>query len=556
MSTQSSGTTALVSLACVLCVEALFGVSGAFAQAIFEKSVVSGVDDAEERLGTKAMDLGSSDLKLIWDGADQLVGIRFTAVQLSSRDFVTRAYVQFTVDENQNADTGTLTIQGQAADNAAAFTTIAGNISSRARTAAAVSWDPPAWTTAGATGVSQRTNNLATVIQEITSRPGWKSGNALVLIISGTSGYKRVAAAYEGGRTVAPKLHVEYRGAYYGHLHNHTGFSDGVGTPEQHYDDARRSGLDFLGIADHDWGLDDTKWGKVKAAAKAKTAEGKFLAFHGFEWTSDRAQIPAGVKPVGHIAVINTSDRTKASASATDTLAELIAWLDGRSSAIAFYNHPGELDEVKPCDFFALKASPRLVGMELWNKTRGFGVYYDNDGCRAGDGKSYFDEALQSGWMMGAAGSRDMHTEFVVSSTSTNYASSSYRLGVWSNSLTTRGFQSALQERRFFSTMDGNLLLWFDIGGAAMGSSVSAGSRTATVYALDATSRGTDTIARVELVRGNRTSAVLTSVQIWLPNKPSFRGTKSITCLSGDYFYVRVTEADGGRAISSPVWVR
>jgi len=72
---------------------------------------------------------------------------------------------------------------------------------------------------------------------------------------------------------------------YYGHLHNHTGFSDGMGTPEQHYDDARRSGLDFLGIADHDWGLDDTKWGKVKAAAKAKTAEGKFLAFHGFEWT-------------------------------------------------------------------------------------------------------------------------------------------------------------------------------------------------------------------------------------------------------------------------------
>lgn len=556
MNSQSSGKTALASLACVLCVEACFGVSGAFAQAVFERSVANGVDDAEERVGTRTMDLGSSDLKLIWDGVDQLVGIRFTAVPLSNRDFVTRAYVQFTVDENLNTDTGQLTIQGHAVDNAAAFTTTAGNISSRARTGAAVSWDPPAWTMAGAAGVSQRTNNLATVVQEITSRPGWKSGNALVLIISGTSGYRRVAKAYEGGGTMAPKLHVEYRGAYYGHLHNHTGFSDGVGTPEQHYDDAMRSGLDFLGIADHDWGLDDTEWGKAKAAATAKTVDGEFLAFHGFEWSSDRAQIPTGAKPVGHIAVLNTSDRAKASASATDTFVELMAWLDARSSAIAFYNHPGELDEVQTCDFFALRASPRLVGMELWNKTRGFSVYYDNDGCRAGDGKSYFDEALQSGWMMGAAGSSDMHVPFVVSSTSRNYASLPYRLGVWSSSLTKSGFQNALQQRQFFSTLDGGLRLWFDIAGNAMGSSVSAGSRTATVYALDATTGGADRISKVELVRGNRTSAVLTSVKTWYPNRPSFRSTKNIKCVPGDYFYVRVTEADGGRAISSPVWVK
>jgi hypothetical protein len=148
----------------------------------------------------------------------------------------------------------------------------------------------------------------------------------------------------------------------------------------------------------------------------------------------------------------------------------------------------------------------------------------------------------------------------VFCSTSRNYASPgspSYRLGVWSSSLTKAAFLNALQQRRFFSTLDANLRLWLDIGGTAMGGSVSAGSRTATVYVLDATSGGTDTIDTVELVEGNRTSAVLTSTPMakgW--NKASFRGTQSIHCESGDYFYVRVKETDGGRAISSPVWVR
>jgi hypothetical protein len=44
------------------------------------------------------------------------------------------------------------------------------------------------------------------VVQEIVSRPGWGSGNALVLVITGSG--KRVAEPFEGG--FPPVLHIDY----------------------------------------------------------------------------------------------------------------------------------------------------------------------------------------------------------------------------------------------------------------------------------------------------------------------------------------------------------
>jgi len=71
-----------------------------------------------------------------------------------------------------------------------------------------VSWSPPVWTTVGQAGPDQRTPDLMPIVQEIVDRPGWASGNSLVVIISGTG--ERVAESYEGDSAGAPLLHVEY----------------------------------------------------------------------------------------------------------------------------------------------------------------------------------------------------------------------------------------------------------------------------------------------------------------------------------------------------------
>jgi hypothetical protein len=132
--------------------------------------------------------------------------MRFVGVSIPKGATIVNAYVQFQVDEVATKTTR-LRIQGQAIDNAPAFSAASKNISSRARTAA-VSWSPGRWPTVGAAGPDQRTPSLTSVIQEIVNRTGWSAGNALVIIITGTG--ERVAEAYDGKPGRAPLLHVEY----------------------------------------------------------------------------------------------------------------------------------------------------------------------------------------------------------------------------------------------------------------------------------------------------------------------------------------------------------
>jgi len=61
----------------------------------------------------------------------------------------------------------------------------------------------------GEAGPDQRTANISAVIQKIVDCPGWASGNALAIIVTGSG--KRVAEPYEGDPTGAPLLHVVYR---------------------------------------------------------------------------------------------------------------------------------------------------------------------------------------------------------------------------------------------------------------------------------------------------------------------------------------------------------
>jgi hypothetical protein len=175
---------------------------------VLDVPVRASADDAEERTASGAVTLGSGDLNLGQDGdRAQTVGMRFTGVGVPAGATVTRAWVQFQVDEASTAATN-LTIAGEAVNSSAAFTTATANVSSRARTAATVGWTPPAWPTAGARGADQRTPDLFPVLQEIISRPGWASGGALSLLVSGTG--ERTAESVDGGAARAPVLHVEY----------------------------------------------------------------------------------------------------------------------------------------------------------------------------------------------------------------------------------------------------------------------------------------------------------------------------------------------------------
>jgi PKD repeat protein len=170
-----------------------------------EKRVAASSDDAEQAASGSVV-LTSSDLEMVFDTSNQTVGMRWTALAIPNGASITAAYVQFVADESQSEVTS-LTISGQAADSAATFGTASGNVSTRLRTTATVAWSPNLWT-AGQVGFDQRTPDLSLVIQEIVGRSGWKSGNALALVITGTG--HRTAVAWDGSAAQAPLLHVEY----------------------------------------------------------------------------------------------------------------------------------------------------------------------------------------------------------------------------------------------------------------------------------------------------------------------------------------------------------
>lgn len=177
---------------------------------IVRRPVAASSDDAEEAVNG-SVNLNSNDLELVLDGSrgNQTVGMRFTGVTVPRGAVITNAYVQFQVDRATSVATS-LTIEGQAADNPGSFARTTGNISSRTRTTQSVLWGPvPPWSSVGAAGPDQRTADIAPIVQEIVDRTGWASGNAMVIVITGSG--KRAAESYNG--VAAPILHVEYGGS-------------------------------------------------------------------------------------------------------------------------------------------------------------------------------------------------------------------------------------------------------------------------------------------------------------------------------------------------------
>ena len=166
--------------------------------------IATGNDDAEEQLSNGDMDTGSSDLEMIDDnGDDQIIGMRFTGINIPVDAVITSASIDFRAD-GDHTNAANLVFHGQAAGNASTFTSADYNISSRSRTVANVSWNVPNWDD----GDDYTSPSLVTIIQEIVERADWSS-NALVIMVTGDSGDRRRAESLNGDGP-APILNIEY----------------------------------------------------------------------------------------------------------------------------------------------------------------------------------------------------------------------------------------------------------------------------------------------------------------------------------------------------------
>ena len=163
-------------------------------------AVTGGADDAEQS-ASGALTLDSSDLELVNDDAtgagNQIIGLRFNGLAIPQGAIITNATIQLTADEAQSEAT-VLTIAIEAADHAAPFAEVANNLGARTLAPLTVPWSPAAWNVVGESNATQRTPNLAGLVQEIISRPGWANGNALAFLITGT-GHRTADSADKSG---------------------------------------------------------------------------------------------------------------------------------------------------------------------------------------------------------------------------------------------------------------------------------------------------------------------------------------------------------------------
>jgi hypothetical protein len=189
----------------------LIAINPVQASFVFTGQIASGNDDVEESAKGSVV-LGGDDIELCYDTkstGSQVVGLRFNGISIPQGATITKAYLQYTVDEVTSTSCN-LTLKGEGSDNSAAFITSTKNVSSRVKTAASVNWIPATWTAIDLAGAAQQSPDIKSIVQEIVNRTGWVSGNSLAFIITGTTTGKRTAVAFETSSDKAAKLQIEY----------------------------------------------------------------------------------------------------------------------------------------------------------------------------------------------------------------------------------------------------------------------------------------------------------------------------------------------------------
>jgi hypothetical protein len=337
---------------------------------------------------------------------------------------------------------------------------------------------------------------------------------------------------------------------YFGDLHNHTGYSDGRGRPEQALAQMRERGLDFAALTDHAESLNIplitrrnypniatpfscppppglTEWEDTLRQATLATQDG-FLALRGFEFSSSVQ---------GHVNVWFSKDYVDAMTLGEEDLTPFWRWLataePGMAEPLAGFNHPG----VQPRTFdhlaFRPEAAERLVTLEIFNRDDDYFPFYLR--------------ALDNGWRLGAIGVSDHHRW--------DWGSPQLAVaGVYAEALTAEGLREALVARRVYATRERGLHLALCLDGVEMGGQLRAPASAELRLEVDveAAPRGSD-LARVEVYSSGGSLVAAQPI--------SGRRARSVFALpapaSGERWYVvKLLSSDRHIATASAIWVQ
>jgi hypothetical protein len=356
-------------------------------------------------------------------------------------------------------------------------------------------------------------------------------------------------------------------------LHGHSRYSDGTGSPDDYFRYARDvARLDVVALTDHDhWGItsldeDPARQAEILALARAYHVPGRFVTLPGYEWTSWLH---------GHRHVLSFDDDLTIHSSIdfeTDRPDEL--WAALRGTPVLTFAHHSAGDPIATNWYFA--PDPELEPVTEIASVHGMSEALDAPapigGAIAGN---FVRDVLLRGARLGFVGSGDSHDGHPGLA---QIASGQGGLaGLFTRALDRDSIHAALKRRHTFAT--NGIRPWLDVSidGVEMGGTLlspprsPSGGQTGGDAAAEARAparaphrlriryEATAPVERVELIRsGHRAEIDLSTVVDATADRRLFSLDleRRIPRLApGEFHYVRIVQADGGVAWSSPIFV-
>lgn len=335
---------------------------------------------------------------------------------------------------------------------------------------------------------------------------------------------------------------------YYGNFHSHTEYSDGTGLPSGDfaYADAANC-MDFLGISEHNHvaaGMSLNNWIRGRAqAATASTAT--FLALYGMEW----GVISGG----GHVIVYGIPDllgwdpgEYQHFVAKSDYIgtAGLFSTINGYGgNAFATLAHPNNSDYTNIMTTYNAAADNAIVGTAVESGPAFSTSTTYNDPPTSMAYLTYYRNMLARGYHLGPVMDHDNHNV-------THGHTSNIRTVVLATSLTEDNIMGAMRAMRFYASEDCSAQVTFKVNNNVLGSIVTAaGAPTITVTTTTA-----NPVTSLKIYSGVPGSGSTATVLVSTSNGTITYTHTALTNGSTRYYYIDITESDGTRIITSPVW--
>ncbi len=366
------------------------------------------------------------------------------------------------------------------------------------------------------------------------------------------TGPKYLTTSPLNGSQVSGAPTVSSLNFYFGNLHAHSSYSDGnqdntTKIPADDYAYAKTAQcMDFLGICEHNHataGMNINDWQPGITQANAATTS-TFVALHGMEW---------GVISTGGHAVVygidsligwetNNYQIFVANGNFTGT-GGLFSILKRNGNAFAFLAHPNYDDYDSIMYNYNSIADSVVIGSAVesgpaFSITTNYTDYPSQLGYI-----TYYRNMLSRGYHIGPTMDQDTHN-MTFGTANTN------RLVILATSLTKQNLLMSMKQRRFYASNDCSAQVTFSILNQPMGTII--------------THTGAPVISVSTI-----TSSSVSSIKVWMGvpgsgnNATTLTSTTSgsltytdnaITIGSTRYYYLEITESDGKKIITAPIW--